>query len=361
MPMNLYKATIRPFLFKLPADYAHEITIEAVSYANKQRWITGPINKLFRKADSRLHQKIWGLHFNNPVGLAAGFDKNGIALNLMEALGFGFLEVGSISANACTGNPKPRSFRLPVDNSLINRLGLNNDGAKTVVKRLKKYEKNIPVGVNIAKTHNPEISGRLALEDYCFSFNLAKNIADYITLNISCPNTAEGKTFEDPELLDRLLSYLEVGTDASDPPVLIKFSVDLEKNELEELLDVAENYAVSGYVATNTSSRRENLVTAKKKIEKIGRGGLSGKSICNKSTEIIEQIYRYTKGEKTIIGVGGIFTAQDAIDKIKAGADLVQVYTGMVYEGPGIVKSINAGIIDYLNENSLKHIYQIRS
>lgn len=359
--MNLYKAAIRPLLFKLPADYAHEITIEAASFANKQKWITAPIKKVYQRFDSRLHQKIWGLHFNNPVGLAAGFDKNGVTINVMEALGFGYLEIGSISANACTGNPKPRSFRLPEDHSLINRLGLNNDGAKTVIKRLKKYDKNIPIGVNIAKTHNPEISGDLALADYSFSFDLAKDIADYITLNISCPNTAEGKTFEDPELLDRLLSYLEVGNDASDPPVLIKLSVDLENNKLEELLDVAEDYAVSGYVATNTSSRRDNLNTNKKKLEKIGKGGLSGKSICKKSTNVIEQIYRYTKGEKTIIGVGGIFTAQDAIDKIKAGADLLQVYTGMVYEGPGIVKSINAGILEYLKENYLEHIYQVRS
>jgi len=359
--MNIYKSAIRPFLFKLSADYAHEVTIEAACYANKQKWITGPIKKLYKKSDPRLHQKIWGLHFNNPVGLAAGFDKNGIAINLMEAFGFGFLEVGSITANACTGNPKPRSFRLPNDQSLINRLGLNNDGAKTVVKRLKKCKKEIPVGVNIAKTHNPDISGDLALADYSFSFNLVKDIADYITLNISCPNTAEGKTFEDPELLDQLLSYLEVGKDASDPPVLIKFSVDVDKEKLEKLLEVAENYAVSGYVATNTSSQRDNLVTRERKLEKIGKGGLSGKSIGKKSTDVVEQIYKYTKGEKTIIGVGGIFNAKDAIEKIKAGADLIQVYTGLVYEGPGIVKSINAGIIDYLGENNLEHIYQIRS
>jgi len=358
--MNFYKAAVRPFLFKFSADYAHEVSINAASYASGQKWITGPLKKLYQKADARLHQKIWGLHFNNPVGLAAGFDKNGTTVHLMEALGFGYLEIGSITANASTGNPKPRSFRLTNDQSLINRLGLNNDGAKTIVKRLKKTETEIPLGVNIAKTHNPDISGTLAFHDYSFSFNQAKKVADYITINISCPNTTEGKTFEDPELLNGLLSHLEVGKDSSDPPVLIKLSVDLDEKNLEELLEVSEHFAVSGYVATNTSSGREELTTDKKILEKIGSGGLSGKPIRKRSTEVINQVYNYTRGEKTIIGVGGIFTAEDAIEKFEAGADLIQVYTGMVYEGPGIVKSINSGIIKYLEENDLDHVYQIR-
>ncbi len=359
--MNFYKAAIRPFLFNFSADYAHEVTINAASYASGQKWITGAVKTLYQKTDPRLHQKLWGLHFNNPVGLAAGFDKNGTTVHLMEAFGFGYLEIGSVTANASTGNPKPRSFRLLEDHSLINRLGLNNDGAKTVVKRLRRSDLHIPLGVNIAKTHNPDISGALALQDYNYSFNQAKKVADYITINISCPNTTEGKTFEEPELLNRLLSHLEVGTDASDPPVLLKLSVDLDKNNLEELLDVSEHFAVSGYVATNTSSKREELKMDKTTLEKIGGGGLSGKPIREKSTEVINQVYSFTKGEKTIIGVGGIFTAEDAIEKIKAGADLIQVYTGMVYEGPGIVKSINSGILKYLEENDLKHVYQIRS
>jgi len=256
--------------------------------------------------------------------------------------------------------PKPRSFRLSQDLSLINRLGLNNDGAKTVVKRLKKLKCTIPLGVNIAKTHNPDISGIDALNDYMFSFAQAKKVADYITINISCPNTEEGKTFEDPELLEQLLSHLQVGNDASDPPVLIKLSVDLKTNQLHELLDVAESFAVSGYVATNTSSKRENLNTPHKKVSNLGKGGLSGRAISEKSTEIIREIYSYTKGEKTIIGVGGIFNSDHAIEKIKAGADLVQIYTGLVYEGPSVVKKINRGISDYLDEHGLDHVYQIR-
>lgn len=359
--MNFYKSVVRPILFQLSADRAHELAIDFSSFVSRSNLLTGLLTPIYRNDDPRLKQQIWGLQFNNPVGLAAGFDKNGTVLRLIEALGFGFSEVGSITANAGTGNPKPRSFRLPDDRSLINRLGLNNDGAKTVVKRLKKNKITIPLGINIAKTHNPDISGKSALEDYNFSFTLAKEIADYITINISCPNTAEGKTFEDPETLNSLLTHLEVGNDASDPPVLIKLSVDLDDGRLKELLTVAENYAVSGYVATNTSSRRDNLTTHSKTIRTIGSGGLSGKSIQHQSTRIIEQISEFTKGEKTIIGVGGVFTAQDAIEKLKAGADLIQIYTGMVYEGPAIAKNINSGIVQYLEENGLEHVYQIKS
>ena len=359
--MNLYKAVVRPVLFKFSADYAHELTINSAGFISRQAWLTHLISMLYCTTDRRLHQKIWGLHFNSPVGLAAGFDKNGTAIPLMESLGFGFLEIGSITANANTGNPKPRSFRLPEDLSLINRLGLNNDGAKTVVKRLQNDEFRIPLGVNIAKTHNPDISGKLALKDYEFSFIHAKEIADYITINISCPNTTDGKTFEDPDFLHELLSHLEVGNDASDPPVLIKLSVDIETDKLNMLLDVCEQFAVSGYIATNTSSKRQQLQTNKPKLDEIGSGGLSGRSIRKQSTQMIEQIFKHTRGEKTIIGVGGIFTASDAIEKIKAGADLLQIYTGMVYEGPSVVKSINKGILTYLEEHDLDHVYQIRA
>lgn len=357
--MNLYKAAVRPLLFQLSADKAHDLTLNIAGFASGSRLICNTVKQIYQRDNPKLSQKIWGLTFDNPVGVAAGFDKNAHTTNLTEALGFGFMEIGSITANACTGNPLPRSWRLPEDRSLINRLGLNNDGAKTVVKRLNNSRAQFPIGVNIAKTHNPAISGQKALEDYKFSLDLAKPVADYITINISCPNTEEGKTFEDPELLNQLLTHLEIGKDASDPPVLIKFSVDLSEDNLSELLDVTESFAVSGYVATNTSASRDNLKTNLKSIKKIGRGGLSGRAISEKSTEIISQISDYTKGEKTIIGVGGVFTAGDAIEKIKAGADLIQLYTGMVYEGPSIAKTINRGILEYLRDHNLNHVYQI--
>jgi dihydroorotate dehydrogenase len=358
--MNFYKAAVRPLLFNLSADKAHDLTLDVASFASSKRWITKSVGQIYKRDHPGLCQKIWGLTFNNPVGVAAGFDKNGHTTHLMEALGFGFMEVGSITANASTGNPLPRSWRLPDDESLINRLGLNNDGAKTIIKRIIQSRPDFPLGVNIAKTHNSAISGQDALDDYKFSLDLAKPVADFITLNISCPNTKDGKTFEDPDILGKLLKHLEIGKDATDPPVLIKLSVDLSRENLKELIDVAESYAVSGYVATNTSSLRNNLKTSPRSIKRIGRGGLSGKAISEKSTAVISTISEFTKGEKTIMGVGGVFNAEDAIEKIKAGADLIQIYTGMVYEGPSIAKSINKELAAYLDRHNLDHIYQVR-
>lgn len=358
--MNFYKAAVRPILFNLSADKAHDLTLDIASFASNHQWITKTVEKIYSREHPGLSQKIWGLTFDNPIGVAAGFDKNGHTTHLMEALGFGFMEVGSITANASTGNPLPRTWRLPEDEALINRLGLNNDGAKTIIKRIVQSRPAFPLGVNIAKTHNPDISGQKALDDYKFSLDLAKPVADFITLNISCPNTKDGKTFEDPELLSQLLKHLEIGKDATDPPVLIKLSVDLSREQLEELIEVTESFAVSGYVATNTSSLRDNLSSPAKSIKKIGRGGLSGKAISDKSTAVISTISEFTKGEKTIMGVGGVFTAEDAIEKIKAGADLIQIYTGMVYEGPSIAKSINKALAAYLDKHDLDHIYQVR-
>ncbi len=356
----MYSSILRPLLFRFNSDTVHESTIKWASFASRSKLCLSCIKALYDYQAPALKQEIAGLAFRNPVGLAAGFDKNGTLVPLMEALGFGFTEVGSITASANTGNPKPRSFRLPKDLSLINRMGLNNDGAATVTKRLKNYENNIPIGINIAKTNNPEISGEDALEDYRTSFLAAVDVADYITINISCPNTEEGKTFEEPETLSALLAHLEIGKDLTQPPVFVKFSADIESVLLEELIDITRHYSVNGYVISNTSSLRDGLTTPKSTLKKIGRGGLSGSAIREKSTRLIRLVHRLTRGEKPIIGVGGILTVQDALEKIRAGADLIQIYTGMVYEGPGLVQKINKGIVRYLREEGLEHVYQIR-
>ncbi|TVQ03537.1 MAG: quinone-dependent dihydroorotate dehydrogenase [Balneolaceae bacterium] len=356
----MYKFLVRPLLFRLSSDYTHEITIKSASLLSKYKWLLHITEALYGYSNNSLEQKIGGLRFPNPIGLAAGFDKNGTAAPFMQSLGFGFVEIGSVTANSCIGNPKPRTFRLPADQSLINRLGLNNEGVLTISRRLKYRDLKIPMGVNIAKTHDPSIIGEKAIEDYRTSFNLVKNIADYITLNISCPNTTEGKTFEEPESLNNLLKSLGIEKDASLPPVFVKFSVDLDDSLLYELLNICEGYAIEGYVATNTSSLRENLKTPESTIRQIGKGGLSGKAICSKSTEIIQKIYSYTKGLKTIIGVGGVSSTEDAIEKLKAGADLLQIYTGLVYEGPPLVKRINRGLTDYMKKHGIDHVYHIR-
>lgn len=357
----MYHYLVRPFLFRLTSDYAHEATIKSAASLGKNKWLLKTLRSIYSYKNPVLEQEIFGLTFQNPVGLAAGFDKNGTTIAFMESLGFGFIEIGSVTANPSTGNPKPRSFRLPKDFSLINRLGLNNEGAQTISRRLKKIKPSVPIGINIAKTHDPAIEGDKALADYKTSFEFIKDFADYVTFNISCPNTREGKTFEEPASLDALLTELDVGKDASLPPILVKFSVDLQNDELLRLLEVCEKHAVDGYVAVNTSSKRANLATPQKELRRIGAGGLSGKAIAARSTEIIRQIHSYTKGEKTIIGVGGIFSANDAIEKLKAGADLLQLYTGLVYNGPGVVKEINQGIASFLKENGLSHIYHIKS
>lgn len=343
----------------MEADKAHEAALRLGRVASQNELIKLLGKTLYNYQSPRLHQHIWGLTFRNPIGLAAGFDKNGEIPEIIEAAGFGFTEVGSITANPSTGNPKPRTFRLKKDRSLINRMGLNNDGAQAIVKRLENKKPDIPLGINIAKTPDPAILGDKAIEDYLFSFKKAQKIAGYITVNISCPNTAEGKTFENPAALEELLSALNIKEDAGSVPTLIKFSVDLNRPELEQLIDICERHRVHGYVATNTSKKREGLLTEVKKLDRIGKGGLSGRAIGIKSTKIINWIHEMTNGQKPIIGVGGIDCFENALEKLQAGAVLLQVYTGLIYEGPGLVKKINKKLDACLAQQGLESIHQL--
>lgn len=355
----IYKSFLRHLLFNLDAEKAHDATYQFAEMASKSAFLKFIAGTLYDYQSPKLTQQIWGLNFRNPIGLAAGFDKNGKIPELMEGIGMGYVEVGSITANSSTGNPKPRCFRLPEDESLINRMGLNNDGAKTIVKRLQNKKISVPLGINIAKTHDPKILGDKAIRDYIFSFREAKEVADYITINISCPNTAEGKTFEDPEALRELLDALELRDDASIVPSLVKFSPDLSRDALLELVEICESHRVHGYIISNTSSNREGLKTEAGKLQKIGKGGLSGPLLASKSVERIRWVSNATKGQKPIIGVGGINSFEVALKMIKAGADLLQIYTGLVYEGPGLVKKINRGLVSYMEEHQLDSIHQI--
>lgn len=354
-----YKSLVKYLLFKFDAEQAHNATMKFGETASKSSLLKTLAKLIYSYQSEKLSQQIWGLEFRNPIGLAAGFDKNGEIPEIIEALGFGFVEIGSITGNPSTGNPKPRAFRLPKDRALINRMGLNNDGAKTIVKRLKNKKVSIPLGVNIAKTHNPDIMGDLAIKDYVHSFNEAKKVADYITVNISCPNTPDGKTFEDPSALDELLSALRIRKDASVTPTVIKVSSDLTRDELLELLDICENHRVHGYVACNTSSQREGLTTDENVIQQFGEGGLSGRPIAKKTIRIIEWISEAIKGQKPIIGVGGIDSFATALKMLLAGADLLQIYTGLIYEGPGLVKSINRQLVEELVELNVESIHQL--
>ena len=337
----LYKSLIKPLIFKKDAEQAHDLALK-ISGVTNQSVVLQKLASLLYGGGTDLEREFWGLKFKNTIGLAAGFDKNGRTPKAMQALGFGFIEIGSITAKPSTGNPKPRAFRLPKDHSLINRMGLNNEGTDVVVNRLRSQNLDIPLGINIAKTNDSTIHGRDAILDYAYSYEKAQNVADYITVNISCPNTGEGKTFEDPEALTSLLKELDPSSNTT--PTLVKFSVDTKPEVLSKLVEICEGFGIDGYVATNTSSNRDNLITSKDRLTAIGNGGLSGSAIAKKSDKIILTLYEILRGSKPIIGVGGIDSVESAQRKVDAGADLLQVYTGLVYEGPGLIRGLKKGI-----------------
>jgi len=339
----IYKKIIKPILFSLEAEDAHNLAIRLASAVNQSVLLQNVVNTVFGLTGKNLERKLFGLTFPNPVGLAAGFDKNGVMLRAMQALGFGFVEVGSITAEPSAGNPRPRAFRLPEDKSLINRMGLNNDGAQVIINRIKNNGCDIPTGINIAKTNDPDIHGKKALEDYAKSYSMALGVADYITINISCPNTGEGKTFEDPAALQLLLERLNPTENST--PTLVKFSVDTDKTTLASLVNICESFGIAGYVAANTSSSRKGLKTPDPVLKNIGNGGLSGEAISTASTRIITWLRQLLDDSKPIIGVGGIHDADSVKEKIDAGADLIQVYTGLVYEGPGLVKKLKKELL----------------
>ena len=360
-------ALLRPLLFRLDAERAHHLGMQAARLA--QAVTPSLVARAFAYEADALRQSLWGLDFPNPIGLAAGFDKNAELVPFWTALGFGFAEVGSVSAQAAAGNPRPRAFRLPADQALVNRMGLNNDGALRVAARLATRPAGRPLGVNLAKTHDPAILGDAALDDFRESFHLLAPHADYVALNISCPNTTEGKTFESPDALDALLQTIfdERTSLALDVPILVKLSppaldlagqgpdVRIDK-EMEEVVAISRAHGVAGFIATNTASDRAGLRTSGQALEQIGRGGLSGRPLAARATALVRWLYRHTDGAVPIIGVGGVASAEAAYEKIRAGASLVQLYTGLVYEGPGVVRQIKQGLVRLLQADGFATI-----
>jgi dihydroorotate dehydrogenase len=334
-----YQKILKPVLFKLDPELAHDMAYSAGRALSSSDAACNLISRLLKSSLTDQGVSHWGLHFRSPVGIAAGFDKNGHLARIFEALGFGFVEIGSITALASKGNPKPRMFRLPADQALVNRMGLNNDGARVIADRLLSMSRpSIPVGINIAKTHNPDILGLRAIEDYRFSFQQAVRVADYITVNISCPNTEEGKTFEDPASLQALLDTLMQESRSRNNrtiPVLMKLSADLDEAQRSELVALCERYNVDGYVAVNTSALRTHLLcTNASDVALTGKGGLSGAPLLERACTTVRHIKSLTHGKKPVIGVGGITSVEDALRMREAGADLIQIYTGLVYQGP---------------------------
>ena len=329
---------LRPILFRLPPETAHELALHSLSLVPPgfiKKRLSNPIS-------------CFGLSFPNPVGLAAGFDKNGIALQSLAALGFGFIEAGTVTYHPQPGNPRPRLFRLSEDQALINRAGFNNEGAAAFVKRVERNRPDCVLGVSIGKSKITPLSD--ANDDYLKSFELVYNVADYIAVNVSSPNTPQLRELQQSEQLTSLLSVLQArGRELQQQyqkrvPLLVKLSPDLERRELEMIVDVIDRLQIDGIIATNTTVSRDNLRTDAKQVAACGEGGLSGRPLKNVSTKMIAQLYELTGGRIPLIGVGGIFTAEDAWEKIAAGASLVQLYTGFIYQGPNIAQQINEGL-----------------
>ena len=346
---KIYEKIIRRLLFNVSAETAHEFGIESLKIGLSSKRAQ---NLIARKYAAQYFDVIerFGLTFKSPFGVAAGFDKNGVAVNQLAALGFGFVEVGTVTFNPQKGNEKPRLFRLPDDQALINRLGFNNEGTARVVERLKKIDPNCVLGVNIGK--NKDVPNDAAIGNYLQSFDLAHSVADYVAVNVSSPNTPHLRELQKAENLEELLSELQRrNRELSAKPLLVKIAPDLSDAEIEAIVDIAEKIGISGIIATNTTLERKNLRT---RIDEIG--GLSGKPLGKKSSEVIGKIHRYSNGKMPIVGVGGIFSPQDAFEKIAAGACLIQSYTGFVYQGFSFARDINKGLAEILKQKGFGHL-----
>ena len=341
---KLFEKLIRPALFRLDAENAHELGMKSIEMGLGTT-VARRIALAKYQVDFPYPIERFGLPFNNPLGIAAGFDKNGRVVNQLASLGFGFVEVGTVTLRPQLGNEKPRMFRLPADNALINRLGFNNEGAHAVAHRLSQLRRECVVGVNIGK--NKDVPNEEAVQNYLHVFDVMHPAADYIAVNISSPNTPNLRELQRAENLDELLVGLQRrNSELGAKPLLVKIAPDLADAEIEEVVSVCRTHHVSGMIATNTTVSRDGLRT--RNVAAIGPGGLSGRPVFARSTEVVSCIYRCSAGQMPIIGVGGIFNAQDAFEKITAGASLVQAYTGFVYGGPGFARDINTGLLRLL-------------
>jgi len=336
----MYRKIILPILFLFDPEKVHNFTFLFFKISLNLPFVGFIIRKIYSVENKKLHKKIFGLKFNNPVGLAAGFDKNAKLYNELNCFGFGFIEIGTITPEPQKGNSKKRLFRLVDDKGIINRMGFNNDGMCKITTRLKK-NKNVLIGGNIGK--NKSTPNNQAVSDYLLCFNYLHDFVDYFVVNVSSPNTPNLRELQNKKpLIDILKSLKDENIKKQKPkPILLKISPDLSKNNLSDIVDIVLSLKIDGIIATNTTIQRNSL----KSKNMNESGGLSGKPISERSNEVIRYISEKSKGSIPIIGVGGIHSAQDAIDKINAGADLVQIYTGFIYEGPSLVRSINKALV----------------
>lgn len=337
----MYKSIIRPILFKFDPEEVHHFTFSMLKNF-------GFITKLFLPKpleDKRLEREVFGLKFKNPVGLAAGFDKNAVLFNELGDLGFGFVEIGTVTPKAQTGNPKKRLFRLLDDEGIINRMGFNNDGLEAAIEKLKGNKGKIIIGGNIGK--NTDTKEENYTQDYLDCFEGLHPYVDYFVLNVSCPNVGSHAKLEDVDYLRELITEVQKinRTKPTQKPILLKIAPDLNNQQLDEIIELINDTKIDGIVVSNTSVNREGLKTSPETLAEIGNGGLSGKPIRKRSTKMIKYLSEKSNRAFPIIGVGGIHSAKDAIEKLDAGASLVQLYTGFIYEGPELIKEINQEIL----------------
>ncbi|MBU3821828.1 quinone-dependent dihydroorotate dehydrogenase [Flavobacteriaceae bacterium XHP0103] len=336
----MYKLIIRPILFCFDPEKVHHFTFALIRFLNKIPLVPEIIKSLFTVEDKKLERELFGLKFKNPVGLAAGFDKDARLFKELSNFGFGFIEIGTLTPKGQPGNLKKRLFRLKEDSAIINRMGFNNGGVAEAVERLKN-NKNVLIGGNIGK--NKVTPNEDAVNDYIICFNTLFDYVDYFVVNVSSPNTPNLRALQDKEPLTKLLKVLkdENAKYQSPKPILLKIAPDLTNEQLLDIIDIVKETKIDGVIATNTTIAREGLKSPNKKET----GGLSGRPLVNRSTEVIRFLSEKSNKAFPIIGVGGIHSAEDALEKLEAGADLIQLYTGFIYEGPKLIKAINKALL----------------
>jgi dihydroorotate dehydrogenase len=337
---------IRKFLFLFDAEKVHYFSTNTLSFILKLPLTKRIFKKLFCIEHRSLERNLFGLTFKNPIGLAAGFDKNASMFQDLEYLGFGFIEIGTVTPIPQAGNDKPRLFRLKKDEAILNRMGFNNDGLQVVKLRLKNRKpKGLVIGGNIGK--NKVTSNEDAINDYIIAFNELFEVVDYFVVNVSSPNTPNLRALQEKEPLTKILSELQILNSQKkiQKPILLKIAPDLTNEQLDDIIGIIKETRIAGVIATNTTINRTELKTNEKLVESLGTGGISGKTLTKRSTEVIRYLHEKSNAAFPIIGVGGIHSPEDAIEKLKAGASLIQLYTGFIYEGPGLIKQINKEII----------------
>jgi dihydroorotate dehydrogenase len=354
--VTFYQVLMRPLLFRLDPERAHDLTLWLCQQIARAPWLQKLLRATRPIPDSRLRIQVCGLDFANPVGLAAGFDKSATAVAAFPAFGYGFMEIGTVTPRPQAGNSQPRLFRFPHDQAVINRMGFNNDGAAAVAGRLKDFDHSVPIGVNLGKNADTPLDR--AVDDYRSGLEWLYDVADYLVVNVSSPNTPGLRELQTSTKLRDLLTSLQSDNQAlaqarsiRPRPLLVKIAPDLERRDLDEIIEVVQSVPLDGIVATNTTLRRIALST-----QTGESGGLSGRPLTGQSTAVIRYLFSGLQGRMPIIGVGGIFSALDAYEKICAGASLIQVYTGLIYVGPSLPHRIQAGLLHLLDRDGFNHI-----